>query len=100
MVTYTRRALEPMAYDAVAGRRCLVTGGLGFIGSNLALALARAGAEVTVVDSRVPRHGANAWNLVPDAAAEPDARIRVLELDLADPAEELAAAATSAEYVV
>jgi nucleoside-diphosphate-sugar epimerase len=40
-----------------------VTGGLGFIGSNLALALARAGAEVTVIDACYPRHGANPANL-------------------------------------
>ena len=48
-----------MTVESFAGRRCIVTGGLGFIGSNLALALARGGAEVTVIDARVPRHGAN-----------------------------------------
>jgi UDP-glucose 4-epimerase len=46
-----------------AGRRCLVTGGLGFIGSNLALTLAGAGADVTVVDSLEPRHGGDRRNL-------------------------------------
>ncbi|MFM8303628.1 MAG: NAD-dependent epimerase/dehydratase family protein [Actinomycetota bacterium] len=40
-----------------------MSGGLGFIGANLALALARAGAEVTVVDACYPRHGANPFNL-------------------------------------
>ena len=59
MVAYTDRALDPTTVEAFAGRRCLVTGGLGFIGSNLAVALAAAGAEVVVVDARVPRHGAN-----------------------------------------
>jgi UDP-glucose 4-epimerase len=62
----------------------LVTGGLGFIGSNLALALVRHGAQVTVLDARVPRHGANPWNLVPDGAAEPDGRIAMVERDLAE----------------
>src|SRR5882724_2305870 len=55
-----------MPVEPFAGRRCLVTGGLGFIGSNLALALADGGAAVTVVDARVERHGANPANLVPD----------------------------------
>ncbi len=73
-----------MPTDAFAGRPCLVTGGLGFIGSNLALALADLDARVTVVDARVPRHGANDWNLVPDGRTEPDPRIDVIEVDLAD----------------
>ena len=46
-----------------AGARCVVTGGLGFIGSNLALALATAGAHVTVIDASVGTHGANPCNL-------------------------------------
>ena len=49
--------------SAYAGSRCLITGGLGFIGSNLAVRLHRAGARVTVVDSLVPRHGGNRRNL-------------------------------------
>jgi UDP-glucose 4-epimerase len=46
-----------------SGSNCLVTGGLGFIGSNVALALAGAGAEVTVVDSLEPRHGGDRENV-------------------------------------
>lgn len=53
---------------------------MGFIGSNLALVLARAGAEVTVVDACYPRHGANPFNL----EAEGGERIRRVTADLAD----------------
>ena len=45
-----------------AGTRVLVTGGLGFIGSNLAVELVRLGAEVTVMDCLVPVHGGNRFN--------------------------------------
>jgi UDP-glucose 4-epimerase len=74
-----------MTVESFAGRRCIVTGGLGFIGSNLALALARGGADVTVIDSRVPRHGANPANLIPDGddVGSPHPRITVVEADLA-----------------
>lgn len=47
------------------GRKVVVTGGLGFIGSNLALRLAEMGATVTVVDAEVPGCGANPFNLAP-----------------------------------
>lgn len=58
-----------MIADQYAGKRVLVTGGLGFIGSNLALALWRAGASVTVVDGVIPGCGANERNLDPAAGA-------------------------------
>jgi UDP-glucose 4-epimerase len=51
-----------------AGKRVLVTGGLGFIGSNVAVRLAREGAAVTVLDSTVRGCGANTHNLAPFSA--------------------------------
>lgn len=51
--------------DFYAGKRVLVTGGLGFIGSNLAIALAQCGADVMAVDSMIPAYGANLANLEP-----------------------------------
>jgi len=49
--------------DFYRGRRALVTGGLGFIGSNLVRRLVRAGASVTVIDAAFPDQGANLFNL-------------------------------------
>jgi UDP-glucose 4-epimerase len=45
------------------GRRVMITGGLGFIGSNLARALAELGADVLIVDSLIPDYGGNLFNI-------------------------------------
>jgi UDP-glucose 4-epimerase len=49
--------------SAFSDRRCLVTGGLGFIGSNVAHVLAAAGAHVTVIDALIPQHGGDRRNI-------------------------------------
>jgi UDP-glucose 4-epimerase len=46
-----------------ADRRVLITGGLGFIGSTLAIRLANAGAKVTIVDAMIPEYGGNLFNV-------------------------------------
>lgn len=47
------------------GKKVLVTGGAGFIGSNLAIELIRQGAHVTLVDSMIPEYGGNLFNIEP-----------------------------------
>ena len=46
-------------------KKVLITGGLGFIGSNLAMRLVELGADVTLVDSLIPEYGGNLWNIEP-----------------------------------
>ncbi|MBX7168174.1 MAG: GDP-mannose 4,6-dehydratase [Pirellulales bacterium] len=53
--------------DKLAGSRCLITGGMGFIGSNLAIALVELGAEVTIADAMIPGYGGNLFNVEPIA---------------------------------
>jgi UDP-glucose 4-epimerase len=48
---------------AFKGKKVLVTGGLGFIGSNLTTQLVKLGATVTIVDNMIPRLGGNLFNV-------------------------------------
>ncbi len=67
-------------FEGFAGRRVLVTGGLGFIGSTLARALVKRGAEVTLVDSLIPEYGGNLFNI-----RGIESRVRVNISDVRDP---------------
>ena len=58
---------------------CLITGGLGFIGSNLARRLVELGARVTLVDSLIPEYGGNQFNI-----AGIEERVRVNIADVRD----------------
>jgi UDP-glucose 4-epimerase len=48
---------------AFQNRRVLITGGLGFIGSNLARRLVELSADITIVDSMIPEYGGNLFNV-------------------------------------
>ena len=51
-------------HHALNGRNVLITGGLGFIGSNLARALVNVGnVRVSILDAMVPGHGGNIFNV-------------------------------------
>lgn len=51
--------------SAYKNKKILVTGGLGFIGSNLCIRLAGLGAKVLAVDNMLPRQGGNLFNIEP-----------------------------------
>lgn len=67
--------------DRFTGARVLITGGLGFIGSNLARRLVALGAHVVLVDSLIPEYGSNQFNL-----AGIENRVRVNVSDVRDTA--------------
>ncbi len=57
--------LDSSQYGAFKGTRALITGGMGFIGSNLAIALIDLGVEVTIADAMIPGYGGNLFNIEP-----------------------------------
>ena len=63
-----------------AGANVLVTGGLGFIGSNLSNRLVELGASVTVVDPILEGCGGNRFNVAPAAPS-----VEIIEADIGEP---------------
>lgn len=63
--------------DFYAGRRVLITGGLGFLGSNLAHALVQLGARVLLVDPLLPLYGGNRFNV---AGIEDNVTINIADI--------------------
>lgn len=61
-------------------KRVLVTGGAGFIGSNLAIQLVSLGARVTVLDGFIKDYGANLFNL-----ASVRSKITLIRADMRKP---------------
>jgi UDP-glucose 4-epimerase len=55
--------LSIVDYDKLSNSRILITGGLGFIGANMARRLVGLGAQVTLVDSLIPEYGGNLFNI-------------------------------------
>jgi UDP-glucose 4-epimerase len=53
----------PIDQRCFKDKRILITGGLGFIGSNLARRLVDLEAQVTIIDSLIPEYGGNLFNL-------------------------------------
>jgi len=49
--------------DSYRDKKAMITGGLGFIGSNLAHRLVECGADVLIVDSLIPEYGGNLFNV-------------------------------------
>ena len=66
-----------MQTEIFKNKRVLITGGLGFIGSNLALALVPAGADIVLVDSLIPEYGGNLFNI---AGIENEVRVNIADV--------------------
>jgi nucleoside-diphosphate-sugar epimerase len=72
-----RKVQMPEYKEHFCGKRVLITGGLGFIGSNLARRLVTYGAEVLLVDSLIPEYGGNLYNI---DGIEDDVRVNISDV--------------------
>ncbi len=57
--------MEKSLQEGFINKNIIISGGLGFIGSNLAIRLVNLGANVTVIDNLIPEYGGNLWNIEP-----------------------------------
>ncbi|MBN2385195.1 NAD-dependent epimerase/dehydratase family protein [bacterium] len=57
--------MNKQIYTQYRGQRILITGGLGFLGSTLAIRLVELGASVTIIDGMIDDLGANFFNIEP-----------------------------------
>ena len=71
--------LDLSSLTQYSGKKVLVTGGLGMIGSFAATEAIKCGAVVTILDNSLPDHGANKFNL--DGYLP---QIRLIEGDIRD----------------
>src|SRR3990170_7726547 len=69
--------MEERYREILSGKSVLITGGLGFIGSNLARRLVDLGADVLLVDSLIPGYGGNLYNV---KGLEPKIRINIADV--------------------
>jgi len=60
-------------------KKILITGGLGFIGSTLCIRLVKLGSKITILDSMMPGHGGNIFNIAP---VKND--VEIIEADIRD----------------
>ena len=70
-----------MSQNLYANKTVLITGGAGFVGSNLAHALAKTGARLILLDNFHPDYGANEYNL---RALREGERVRLVKGDIVD----------------
>jgi UDP-glucose 4-epimerase len=72
--------MTPDLKASFSGKKALVTGGMGFIGSNLVYRLVELDARVVVVDSLIPEYGGNPFNLY-----GVDGKVHINVADIRDP---------------
>jgi len=69
--------MSPQDFVRFKDQRVLITGGLGFLGSNLAWRLVDLGASVTLLDSLIPEYGGNFFNI---AGIESQVRVNISDV--------------------